>query len=566
MALVKKYIEYKDIQLADVPKEIKSKIEQIHKIVSSTVEDQMDKQKLKDDKEIKSSVEKFQKEIDDKAKNVRVYKVKEDKFQCMIQLMNHVKTDLETEKGKKLNKLIKASFNQAKGIIEKKFQMKLDNEGADKEGFEGFDVYPDENTAKQIWEIASKSVIPNHTKSEKVVKEAADQFNTMSIMKILQSVNSGIIDSGKVSDSNLSVISTEVTKKMLPKSYGRKFSEFKIKTDSSAKGSCFEFEVEAIPDSSVAEILDGKLNLYDLISAKKIISVKATPKFLTDSKGTNDFYYFCDGAIKFFAKDLKKLCNYIQHEFVKLDSKMKDLIKSTELKKVVSAAVYQCLIFKEAKISSHGTFSTQEKELKKIMSGYVFKTLKSYKEPEKNKDEIIKTFDTMIKGYKESNFSSVMNDNLIAFFESAKKLYNGNYQKEIKQAEQNFINNSIDWRPAERVETQVLVEKFGVKRLKKIPSDLLPYIRTQIDRIEDENDKMMLGGYTQSKIEIVEWYIELLTVGSDRYIVPHTLPQLQRILQELNYLYKKIMNTRATGYSGKPVSYPGSQYPPGYNY
>ena len=77
---------------------------------------------------------------------------------------------------------------------------------------------------------------------------------------------------------------------------------------------------------------------------------------------------------------------------------------------------------------------------------------------------------------------------------------------------------------------------------------------------------MMLGGYTQSKIEIVEWYIELLTVGSDRYIVPHTLPQLQRILQELNYLYKKIMNTRATGYSGRPVSYPGSQYPPGYDY
>lgn len=570
MALVKKYIEYKDVQLSKVPAEIKSKIKEAHKIVNSAIENQLDQNKLKNDKDVMDAVKEFRKQIAADEKSVRVYKVKEDKFECMVQLINHVKNDLKTEKGKKLNKLMQDSFKQAKEVIEKQFKMTLDNEGSDKEGFEGFDVYPDGTDAKQIWDSLKEGKNHDHTKSEKskaeVKTEATNQFEVMSIMKVLQSINNSVIDNVKISDSDTKLISTEVTKKMLPKSVGRGFKDFKVVVDNSITGSAFEFQSEKIQDSDIDGLLEGKENLYKLLTANKEISIRGTSKFFQDSKGTNDFYYFCDNAIKFYGKTFKKICSMIQNELVHLDSKMKNLIKGTDLKKIVAALVQQCLSFREARISSHGTFTEKEKEIKKLISEYMFKTLKSFKDPEASKDEILKTFDLMIKSFKES-YKSELKSDLLVFIESLQKLYNGEYKAELREAEQLFINECINWETPARYETKVLLEKFGVKRLKKIPSDLLPYIRMQIDRIEDENDKYMLAGYTQSKIEIVEWYIELLTVGSDRYIVPHTLPQLQRILQELNFCYKKIVSIRVSGGSGSGASsYGNIKYPSGYSY
>ena len=170
-----------------------------------------------------------------------------------------------------------------------------------------------------------------------------------------------------------------------------------------------------------------------------------------------------------------------------------------------------------------------------------------------------------MKSYKESVFDSNLKNDSVRFFESMMQLYRGEFSKEIKEAEDNFINENTDYFPPKQYQTKILMETFGVKRLKKIPSDLLPYIRMQIDRITDENDKMMLASYTLSKIEIVEWYIELLTVGSNKYVVPHTLPQLQRILQELNFCYKKIVSTRISGASGSVQTTYG-RLPGGYEY
>ncbi|HBA49419.1 MAG TPA: hypothetical protein DCZ91_16810 [Lachnospiraceae bacterium] len=42
-----------------------------------------------------------------------------------------------------------------------------------------------------------------------------------------------------------------------------------------------------------------------------------------------------------------------------------------------------------------------------------------------------------------------------------------------------------------------------------------------------------IASYCLSKIEIVEWYIELLDVGSKKYVVPHSKPYLENVRTQL---------------------------------
>lgn len=100
------------------------------------------------------------------------------------------------------------------------------------------------------------------------------------------------------------------------------------------------------------------------------------------------------------------------------------------------------------------------------------------------------------------------------------------------------------------------------KKLKKIPSDLVSYIQIETESIRDTNDKMMIASYCCGKIELVEWYIELLKVGSEKYIVPHTLPQLENIRSQLKACHEQIMRVKVARPSERSTI--DIKYPRGY--
>jgi hypothetical protein len=94
-------------------------------------------------------------------------------------------------------------------------------------------------------------------------------------------------------------------------------------------------------------------------------------------------------------------------------------------------------------------------------------------------------------------------------------------------------------------------EKFGVKKLKRIPNDLVAYIQIETEAIETSNDKMMIASYCLSKLEIVEWYIELIDTDNKKYIVPHTRAYLVDVRTQLLKCYKEIMDTKIDKNAGK---------------
>ncbi len=100
------------------------------------------------------------------------------------------------------------------------------------------------------------------------------------------------------------------------------------------------------------------------------------------------------------------------------------------------------------------------------------------------------------------------------------------------------------------------------KKLKRIPSDLVSYIQIETEAIKDANDKMMISSYCLSKLEMVNWYLELLETGSEKYIVPQSKAHLEMIRNQLMACHKEIMSVKITRPGDRPIV--DIKYPKGY--
>ena len=101
------------------------------------------------------------------------------------------------------------------------------------------------------------------------------------------------------------------------------------------------------------------------------------------------------------------------------------------------------------------------------------------------------------------------------------------------------------------------------QKLKRIPYDLVSYIQIETEAINDLNDKQMISSYCLGKLEIVEWYLELLEVGSKKYVVPHSKKELERIRDELVECHKNIMSVKVKKSSDRSLI--DIKYPKGYD-
>ncbi len=100
------------------------------------------------------------------------------------------------------------------------------------------------------------------------------------------------------------------------------------------------------------------------------------------------------------------------------------------------------------------------------------------------------------------------------------------------------------------------------KKLKKIPADLASYIQIETEAIKDFNDKQMISSYCLHKLEMVNWYLELLEVGSEKYIVPQSKVYLETVRDQLMECHKEIMKVKITRTTERPVI--DIKYPKGY--
>lgn len=101
------------------------------------------------------------------------------------------------------------------------------------------------------------------------------------------------------------------------------------------------------------------------------------------------------------------------------------------------------------------------------------------------------------------------------------------------------------------------------KKLKRIPSDLVSYIIIEGEAIKDANDKQMISSYCLGKLDLVNWYIDILDAKDNRYVVPHSRAQLERIREELQEAHKQIMAVKIKNPQDRPII--EIKYPKGYD-
>ena len=172
----------------------------------------------------------------------------------------------------------------------------------------------------------------------------------------------------------------------------------------------------------------------------------------------------------------------------------------------------------------------------KNMSAFTIDSLNQFKKRETamlehTLTEMIKDCDSI---YAESVLSEIKND---FFFENDETSV-------TKDKRLNFL-----YERAEKLEEEFIATEFfgiGKKNLKRIDPSEIDYIAVKIKTIKDNSDKMMLVSYIHSKMDIVDYYIALLKnpVQSKKYVVPHTLKELEDLKKYLTEMITDTINAK----------------------
>lgn len=105
---------------------------------------------------------------------------------------------------------------------------------------------------------------------------------------------------------------------------------------------------------------------------------------------------------------------------------------------------------------------------------------------------------------------------------------------------------------------------FGKKNLERITQNMIDYLGVKINAIQNEDDRMLLITYANAKLDLIEYYIQILNDPklSKKYVVPHTMSQLKSWKETIEKYKTQIFNykipEKVTGFIIKyPEGYEG---------
>lgn len=368
----------------------------------------------------------------------------------------------------------------------------------------------------------------------------------------------------KVSQYTANIYANIITKNLLHK-WANGYNKVSITLDSYQSFNTFEFRVPLMSQDFISRFINGREPINAFLHRIPEIKIKMSPRVFHTMKDPDDAFNFFKMAIKYYDHGIERYCKSLMNEAMKMNHNMKYLVSTSKLGAIITCPMQMLFVFDDVDISDKNTFTIDKGDISKVNT--FFKNIyANYAAPEREKKKIIDDLKSLISVMKESTDSSNENMRSLSYLpEEVNKLYSGDYDRIIERSDNAFISENVDvWGMRNQKDPQVvyLQEKFGVKKLKKIPTDLIAYITIETDNIEDSNDKMMLASYTLGKIEVVEWYIELIDTQNRKYIVPHNKPYLESMRTQLLACYKRIMEVKIIKKKDRPLI--DIQYPKGY--
>lgn len=366
----------------------------------------------------------------------------------------------------------------------------------------------------------------------------------------------------KINQYTADIYANIITKNLLPK-WASGYKKLSITLDSYQSFFTLEFKIPTMSQDFVSRFINGREPMNAFLHRVPEIKIKMSPRIFHTMKDPDDAFKFFRAAVRYYDQKVERYSKQLMNEAFKLSSQLKHLISTTNLSGLITCPIQLLFVFDDVHMSNDKTFLLTDEDIKAV-NGFMKGIYTKYAAPEKEKKKIVEDVKALVKELRESCDTS---DNMSALSylpEAVDQYLTGGFDKEIDRITNRFINEQVDVYEMNHADPDLkyVREKFGVKKLKRIPTDLVAYISIETEAIETPNDKMMIASYCLSKLEIVEWYIELLEVGSEKYVVPHNMPYLVNVRTQLLKCYDKIMRTPTRSNKNRPII--SVNYPDGY--
>lgn len=366
-----------------------------------------------------------------------------------------------------------------------------------------------------------------------------------------------------ISQASASTFATVITANFL-KDWAPGYNKFNLYVGNYKKGNVLEFKLPTMNKEFISRFIQGRESIDGFLHQNPEITVKMDSRVFNTMKNKTDAYRFFKSLIKYYVNGIPKFANKLQSAVSTMNRKTKFVISNSTLNGLIAIPFRVLTTFDNVDMSTKNYFSLKNSEVDTVCK-FILNIAENYNDKTDKKENIIKDLKGVISSFNES---TSYDQNLVSIRRSIDTYINGvdsvvmeewNNHNAIWMDEQVDINETYH---NEDAETAYLQEAHKVKKLKKIPRDLIAYITIETESIEDANDKMMIASYCLGKLDIVEWYIELIDTANPKYIVPHTRPYLVTIRTQLLECYKNIMATKIPDKKKRP--YLDIDYPAGF--
>ena len=410
----------------------------------------------------------------------------------------------------------------------------------------------DEELAWDLWEVFNDGVVYGESGGYDPSEQSG--LGPAKAKETIGTLCASIISSeGKVTQATLNTLANLINNNGLLQAWSNGFQAVKFKLGRDNQTSDFGFvpPKPGINNDFLTRFITGKETFNGFLHRSPEIVVTVSPSFFKRLKERNDLFKTCKAAIEYYDRGMEKVSKTMMAEIFAAGEVMKNLIATTKLRGVVYTPLMILLMPEQVNPSSPKF--TPSAEVVATIKRFVRMVVRSPQADKTEQAKIItdlrEALDKLMRGQEYTELTALSKD----LPDGVQVLCEGGYDGDVKRISNRWLT--------EQCEAKVFLEAPKVKRLKKIPSDLVAYITIEGEAIRDANDKMMIVSYAYGKLEIIEWYLELLEVGSRRYIVPHSKEYLVGVKTQILSAIKRIMD--------RPIPKPGDpiisiNYPKGY--
>ena len=393
--------------------------------------------------------------------------------------------------------------------------------------------------------------------SEFVYCEAEATEESSNPRATLDSLADTILKSQSVTPAVANTIATVITSHLL-KEWAPGYTKFNIVLSKANTGNTLELKIPTMTRDFIGRFVESRESVEGFLHQNPTITVRMSSSIFRTMKNKSDLYTFFRSLIKYYADGLPRCALRLQSAIGTLHRKQKFQLTQSTLRGLVVLPFKMLTVFDDVDMTKKN-FNVTSKEITSVCK-YITGIAQNHSSDDKN--SILDGLRTVIDAFNEC---TEFDENLKAIRAAFAYMENGVIDSDAWEKSNGiWQDQQVDLQETYHhpdPEVAYLQEANRVKKLKKLPRDLVAYITIETESIEDANDKMMIASYCLGKLDIVEWYIELIDTANPRYIVPHPRPYLVTLRTELLECYKNIMATKIPDKKNRP--YLDVQYPAG---